>query len=85
MEKYHSKQFIWGSCNSLLHIKCFLSQQCILLPISLLCYVKTLVGTSLAIQWLGLHALNAGGAGSIPDEGTKILHATRSSQKKHAC
>ena len=26
-------------------------------------------------QWLGLHASNAGGAGSIPGRGTKIPHA----------
>ena len=26
-------------------------------------------------QWLGLHASNAGGAGSIPGQGTKIPHA----------
>ena len=28
---------------------------------------------SLAVQWLGLHAFTAEGAGSIPDQGTKIL------------
>ena len=27
----------------------------------------SLQGTSLAVQWLGLHASNAGGSGSIPD------------------
>ena len=32
-------------------------------------------GTSLVVQWLGLHASNAGGAGSIPGPGTKIPHA----------
>ena len=30
-------------------------------------------GNSLAIQWLGLHAFAAGGMGSIPGWGTKIL------------
>ena len=29
------------------------------------------VGTSLVVQWLRLYALNAGGLGSIPDEGTR--------------
>ena len=27
------------------------------------------------VQWLRLHASNAGGAGSIPGGGTKIPHA----------
>ena len=33
-------------------------------------------GTSLAVQWLGLRASNAGGAGSIPGGATKIPQAT---------
>ena len=33
-------------------------------------------GTSLMVQWLGLHVSNAGGAGSIPGQGTKISHAS---------
>ena len=32
-------------------------------------------GTYLAVQWLRLHAATAGGMGSIPGPGTKILHA----------
>ena len=32
-------------------------------------------GTSLAVQWLRLRNFTAGGAGSIPGQGTKILHA----------
>ena len=32
--------------------------------------------TSLLIQWLILYASKAGGTGSIPDQGTKIPHAT---------
>ena len=28
-------------------------------------------GTSLVVQWLRLHALSAGGPGSIPGQGTK--------------
>jgi len=33
-------------------------------------------GNSLAIQWLGFHALTAEGQGSIPGRGTKIPHPT---------
>ena len=33
------------------------------------------VGNSLAVQWLGLHALTAEGLGSIPGQGTKIPQA----------
>ena len=39
-------------------------------------------GTSLVIHWLRLHAPNAGGMGSIPDQGSKIPHAVWYSQKK---
>ena len=39
-------------------------------------------GNSLAVQWLGLHASTAGGMGSIPAQGTKILHAEWHSKKK---
>ena len=38
-------------------------------------------GTSLAVQWLGLHASNAGSVGSIPVPGTKIPHAAWHGQK----
>ena len=38
-------------------------------------------GTSLAVQWLRLHASSAGGCGSIPGRGTKIPHAARRGQK----
>ena len=38
-------------------------------------------GTSLAVQWLRLCTPNAGGPGSIPRWGTKVLHATECSQK----
>ena len=31
--------------------------------------------TSLAVQWLRLHASTPGGTGSTPGQGTKILHA----------
>ena len=41
-----------------------------------------LEGTSLAVQWLRLHASTAGGMGSIPGRGTKIPHAARCGQKR---
>ena len=31
------------------------------------------------VQWLRVHASNAGGLGSIPDQGTQIPHATAKS------
>ena len=48
----------------------------------LLVATKSIIpGTSLAAQWLRLHAYPAGGLGSIPGQGTKIPHATQHSQK----
>ena len=38
------------------------------------------MGTSLAVQWLRLHASTSGGAGSIPGWGTKISYAAWHSQ-----
>jgi len=38
------------------------------------------LGTSLAVQWLRLHAPTAGGIGSIPGQGTKILNDARCSR-----
>ena len=40
-------------------------------------------GTSLEVQWLELHASNAGDMGLIPGRGTKNLHVTQHSQKKN--
>ena len=42
---------------------------------------NTGLGTSLAVQWLRLHAPNAGGPGSMPGQGTRahMPVATRSS------
>ena len=34
------------------------------------------------VQWLGLRASTAGGTGSIPGRGTKILHAVWHGPKK---
>ena len=45
-------------------------------------YSECGTGTSLAVQWLGLHALTVKGPVSIPCWGTKILHAMQHSQKK---
>ena len=36
---------------------------------------------SLVVQWLRLHTSNAGGAGSIPGQRTKIPYTTQCSQK----
>ena len=41
-----------------------------------------MIGTSLAVQWLGVHAFTAGGPGSIPGQETKIQHATQQGQEK---
>ena len=39
------------------------------------------LGTSLVVQWLRLHASNAGTVGSIPGQGTKIPYAVWHGQK----
>ena len=39
-------------------------------------------GISPVVQWLRLHASNAGGMGSAPSWGTKILPAMQHGQKK---
>ena len=52
---------------------------------SLLVYsdpVTRIRGNSLAVQWLGLHALMAKSLGSIPGQETKISRAVYRSQKK---
>ena len=43
---------------------------------------KVELGTSLVVQWLRLHASNAGGTGSVPGKGTKIPHVVRCGKKK---
>ena len=40
------------------------------------------LGTSLAVQGLRLHFPNTGSTGSIPGQGTKILHGSECGQKK---
>ena len=42
----------------------------------------TIQGTSVAVQWLRFCPSNAGSAGSIPGQGTKIPHAVWHGQKK---
>ena len=44
--------------------------------------IKNKRGTSLVVQWLRLHASNAGGVGLIPGWGTKIWHAVWQNQNK---
>ena len=44
--------------------------------------IKIFSGTSLVVQWLGLHASTSGGTDSIPGWGTKILSAVQCGQKK---
>ena len=40
------------------------------------CKLKKKMGTSLVVQWVRLRAPNAGGPGSIPDQGTRSrMHA----------
>ena len=40
------------------------------------------LGTSLAVQWLGLCTSTTGGTGSIPGLGTKIPHALRHGRRE---
>ena len=40
-------------------------------------------GTSLSLQWLGLHTSTAGDVGSIPAWGTRVPYATRCQPKKN--
>ena len=42
------------------------------------------LGTSLAVQWLGLLASTTGGTGSIPGGGTKIPHAVWPKKSNHS-
>ena len=45
-------------------------------------HLKQELGTSLAVQWLGLPALAAEGPGLISGRGTRIPQATQCSQKE---
>ena len=44
---------------------------------------KGFLGTSLAVQWLGLRDPSAGAMGSVPGQGTEIPHATQHSQNNN--
>ena len=39
------------------------------------------LGSPLVVQWLGLQAFIARGAGSVPDRETKVLQASQGTQK----
>ena len=45
--------------------------------------IQELLGTSLAVQCLGLCASTAGDTGSIPGQGTKIPHAPQRAPAPH--
>ena len=45
-------------------------------------YQEIVEGTSLADQWLGLRTSTVGATGSIPGQGTKILHVHSAAKKK---
>ena len=47
------------------------------------CNYKMILGTSLVAHWLKLWASSAGGTGSIPGRGTKILYAGWCGQKNN--
>ena len=47
-----------------------------------ICYKVNTLGASLAVQQLKLCASTAGGAGSIPGQGTKFLRAVAKKFKK---
>ena len=49
-------------------------------------YIHTYIHirNTLAVQWLGLHAFTAEGAGSIPGQRTKIPQATQRGKKKES-
>ena len=44
-------------------------------------YKIEIIGNSLVVQWLGLHASTEGGMASIPGRGTKIPQAAGCGQK----
>ena len=44
--------------------------------------LRSNIGHSLAVQWLGLHALPVKGPSSIPGQGAKIPQATWHSQNR---
>ena len=63
--------------------ECKIKNKKFLLPIKSpkLDFIENKQGTSLVVQWLRLHASNAGGAGLIPGWETKIPRAMWRGQK----
>ena len=51
--------------------------------ILLLSELETTFGTSLVMQWIGLHTPSAGGPGSIPSQGTRS-HIHAATESPHA-
>ena len=46
-------------------------------------FKRMTVGTSLAVQWLRLHASITGGKSSVPGQGAKILYTVHAAKKIH--
>ena len=68
---------------SSLYIMHYIFISCIIFSESKLMYIlKSIVGNSLAVQWLGLCISTVVSTGSIPGQGSKILHAMQHGQKK---
>ena len=65
-----------------MHSVCYLLSSAFKKFIKFDLYQKKKGGTSLVVQWLRLHTSSAGGMGSIPGRGTKILHVVQCGQKK---
>ena len=51
-------------------------------PAFLYIFYNLSLGTPLAVQWLRLHASNAGSVGLIPGQGIKMPHAAGAKNKK---
>jgi len=54
----------------------------VLMDLQIFKFFKTVLGTSLEVQWLRLLASNAKGQGLIPGQGTIIPHAVQHGQKR---
>ena len=53
------------------------------LPLRKVAFPSNQVGTSLVVQWLRTRASTAGGMGSIPGQGTEVLHAAGCGQNNN--
>ena len=75
--------FLISSFCSLPYIMHYIFISCIIFSESKLMYIlKSIVGNSLAVQWLGLCISTVVSMGSIPGQGSNILHAMQHGQKK---